>query len=417
VRAAVDVFERAASDPTAELFNTARERSLLPYFRPAGSAVAPRVEVDGEPRLMLASANYLGLADHPAVIAGARDALERYGGSTTGSRLLNGTLDLHEELEAEIADWLQTEDALVFSTGYQANVGAISALVGPGDTVVVDSSDHASIIDGSVLSRAKMRAFKHDRLDLLEETLDLAVRDGGGVLVVVDGVFSMSGGVARVPEIARLCAERGARLLVDEAHGTGVLGERGTGASELFGVEDRVDLRMGALSKALGAAGGFIAGPRPVIDYLRVTARALLFTTSGVPAALGAALAAVRLRRSEEGRERAAATLANAIFFRDALERAGFSVPPLVDVPSGERLVPPIVPVFVGDDATAITMWRDLYDNGIHTSVALYPAVARGRALLRSCVMATHAREDLERAVGAFERAAAAPVNPELERV
>jgi 8-amino-7-oxononanoate synthase len=417
MRAAVDVFERAASNPTVALFNAARERSLLPYFRPAGSACAPTVEVDGEPRLMLASANYLGLADHPAVIAGAREALERYGGSTTGSRLLNGTLDLHERLEAEIADWFGSEDALVFSTGYQANVGAISALVGPGDTVVVDSSDHASIIDGCVLSRAKMRAFKHERLDLLEETLDLAVRDGGGVLVVVDGVFSMSGGIAPMPEIARLCRERGARLLVDEAHGTAVLGERGTGASELFGVEDQVDLRMGALSKGLAAAGGFIAGPRAVIDYLRVTARALLFTTSGVPAALGAALAAIRLRRSDEGRERAASTLANAVFLRNALDAAGFKVPPLVDVPAGERVVPPIVPVFIGDDATAITMWRELYEHGIHTSVALYPAVPRGRALLRNCVMATHTREQLGGAVEAFERAAAAPVTPELERV
>ena len=261
---------------------------------------------------MLGSNNYLGLTGDERVKQGALDALNRYGTGLTGSRFLNGTTDLHLELERELADWFGTEGALVFTTGHQANLGALGTILGPADTVVVDSGDHASILDGCILSRAKLRPFRHNRLDRLEKTLEKAAADDGGVLVVVDGVFSMEGDVAPLPEITELSHRYGARVMVDEAHAVGVLGARGAGASELFGVEDQVDLRMATFSKSLASCGGVIAGPADVIEYLRVSSRPFMFTASAVPAALGAALAAVRICRSDEGRELFAQVLENA---------------------------------------------------------------------------------------------------------
>ncbi len=257
--------------------------------------------MEGAERIMLGSNNYLGLTGDERVIAGARDALERYGTGLTGSRLLNGTIDLHLELERELAEWMGTEEAIVFTTGHQANVGTLGTLLAPGDTVIADSADHASILDGCLLSRAKLRPFRHGRLDKLEKMLERAEDDGGGVLVVVDGVFSMEGDVADLPQIVELCKAHGARLMVDEAHAAGVLGARGAGASEQFGLESDVDLRMGTFSKSLASCGGFIAGSHEVIDFLRISSRAFLFTAAAVPAAVGAALAALRIVRSDEG--------------------------------------------------------------------------------------------------------------------
>src|SRR5881409_3894957 len=269
----IDVFAKARDFDRAELLRAVREAGALPYFRELTGPAGPVVEMEGAERVMLGSNNYLGLTSDERVQQGAADALARYGTGLTGSRLLNGTIPLHLELEREIAEWMGTEDALVFSTGHQANLGALGTLLGPGDTVVVDSGDHASILDGCTLSRAKLRPFRHGRLDRLERTLEKAADDGGGVLVVVDGVFSMEGDVAPLPEIVELCSRFGARLMVDEAHALGVLGARGAGTCELFAVEDRVDLRMGTFSKSLASCGGFIAGPAEVIDFLRVSAR------------------------------------------------------------------------------------------------------------------------------------------------
>ena len=257
---------------------------------------------------------------------GARDALEHYGTGLTGSRLLNGTIPLHLDLERELAEWMGTEEAIVFTTGHQANVGTLGTILAPGDTVIADSGDHASILDGCLLSRAKLRPFRHNRLDKLEKALGRAADDGGGVLVVVDGVFSMEGDVAQLPEIVELCEAHGARLMVDEAHGAGVLGARGAGASELFGVEDRVDLRMGTFSKSLASCGGFIAGSHEVIDYLRIQSRAFLFTAAAVPAAVGAALAALRVIRSADGPPLFAQVLDNARYLEDGLHALGYRV-------------------------------------------------------------------------------------------
>src|SRR5689334_15816332 len=229
---AIDVFEKVRGHERAEQLRAAREADLLPYFRRLESPAAPVVEMEGAPRIMLGSNNYLGLTGDPRVIQGARDALERYGTGLTGSRLLNGTIDLHLELEAELAQWMNTEDAIVFTTGHQANVGCLGTLLGPGDTVIADSADHASILDGCLLSRAKLRRFRRDRLARLAKMLERAGDDGGGVLVVVGGVFSREGDVADLKLIVELTQAHGARLMVDEAHGVGVLGARGAGASE-----------------------------------------------------------------------------------------------------------------------------------------------------------------------------------------
>lgn len=401
-RAQVDLFEKARNHERLELLRAARELDMLPYFRVMESPAKPIVEMEGAARIMLGGNNYLGLTEDERVIRGAREAVDRYGTGMTGSRLLNGTTWMHLELEAELADWMGAEDAIVFTTGHQANVGTLGTILSPGDTVIADSGDHASILDGCLLSRAKLRPFRHNRLDKLEKALERAAGDGGGVLVVVDGVFSMEGDIAPLREITELCARHGARLMVDEAHGAGVLGARGAGTSELLGVEDRVDLRMGTFSKSLASCGGFIAGSAEVIEYLRVQSRAFLFTASAVPAATGAALAALRVVRSDEGRELLARVLDNARYFRDALEERGFAVVQPQPLPDSTDVVTPIIPVLVGDDWRAGLLWKGLWDEGVFVNTAIHPAVPPGGALLRTSVMATHDRPTLDRALEAF---------------
>jgi len=395
---AIDVFAKVRGHERAEQLRAARETDLLPYFRTVESSAAPVMAMEGAERIMLGSNNYLGLTGDPRVIAGARDALERFGTGLTGSRLLNGTTELHLELEREIAEWMGTEEAIVFTTGHQANVGTLGTILSPGDTVIADSADHASILDGCILSRAKLRPFRHGRLDKLEKMLERAVEDGGGVLVVVDGVFSMEGDVADLPRIVELCKAHGARLMVDEAHAAGVLGARGAGTSEHFGLEADVDLRMGTFSKSLASCGGFIAGSHEVIDFLRISSRAFLFTASAVPAAIGAALAALRIIRSDEGPQLFAQVLDNARYLRDGLRDLGFEVH---DV--GPPVTTPVIPVVVGDDWKAVLLWRALYDAGVYVNVALHPAVPPAGALLRTSVMATHDRPTLDRALQTFE--------------
>src|ERR671936_1254067 len=243
-RAPVDVFEKARTHDRKEQLEAAKEADLLPYFRLISSEAGPVVEMEGQEKIMLGSNNYLGLTGDPRVKAAAREALDRYGTALTGSRLLNGTIPLHLELEHEIAEWMGTADAIVFTTGYQANLGTIGTIVAPGDTVICDSGDHASILDGCRLSGAKLRPFRHNRMDRLERMLERAGADGGGMLVIVDGVFSMEGDLCPIPDVLELTERYGARLMVDEAHAVGVLGATGAGSCELFGIGDRVDLRM-----------------------------------------------------------------------------------------------------------------------------------------------------------------------------
>lgn len=398
----IDVFAKAREHEDLARLRVARELDALPYFHVLEGPTLPIVEMEGKARIMLGSNNYLGLTGDERVKQGAREALERYGTGLTGSRFLNGTTDMHVQLEHELAGWLGTEAALVFTTGHQANVGTLGTILAPGDTVVVDSGDHASILDGCILSRAKLRAFRHNRIDRLERTLEKAASDGGGILVVVDGVFSMEGDVAPLPQIVELCSRFGARLMVDEAHALGVLGATGAGTCELFGVEDRVDLRMATFSKSLASCGGVIAGPVDVIEYLRVSSRPFIFTASAVPAAIGATLAAVRICRSDEGRELFARVLDNARYLHGAFSELGFRVVKPTRLDHSTAVLTPVVPIVVGDDWKAAFLWKALYEAGVFVNTAIHPAVPPSGALLRTSVMATHDHPTLDAAIEIF---------------
>src|SRR4051794_18258180 len=396
-----DLFEKARTHERLEQLQAAREHDLLPYFRLIESEAGPLMEVEGKERVMLGSNNYLGLTGDPRVKAAARDALEAYGTGLTGSRFLNGSTPLHAELEREIADWMAADGALVFTTGYQANLGCLGTILQPGDTVICDSADHASILDGCRLSGAKLRPFRHNQMEKLEKMLDRASGDGGGVLVVVDGVFSMEGDICDLPSIVELCDRYGARLMVDEAHGVGVLGASGAGACELFGLEDEVDLRMGTFSKSLASCGGFIVGGAEVIEFLKISSRAFMFSASAVPAAVGAALGALKVIRSD-GPELMGKLLDNARYLRQGFRQLGLRVVEPGTLPDGTEAVTPVVPVLVGEDWQAVLLWKALFDAGVYTNVALHPAVPPAGALLRTSLMATHERSHLDRALEIF---------------
>jgi 8-amino-7-oxononanoate synthase len=405
-RTPVDVFEKARTHDRRELLEIAKQSDLLPYFRVLTSEAGPVVEMEGRETIMLGSNNYLGLTGDQRVKQAARDALETYGTGLTGSRLLNGTTPLHLELERELAEFMDAEEVLVFTTGHQANAGCIGTILGPEDTVICDSADHASILDGCKLSGARLRPFRHNQMPKLEKMLERASEDGGGVLVVVDGVFSMEGDLCDLPAIVELCGRYGARLMVDEAHAVGVLGARGAGTCELFGLEDAVDLRMGTFSKSLASCGGFIAGPADVIEYLRYASRPFIFTASAVPAAVGAALGALRIIRSD-GPELMGRLLDNARYLRAGFRRLGLRVVEPGTLADGTEATTPVVPVVVGEDYQAALLWKALYDAGVYTNVAIHPAVPPGGALLRTSLMATHERAHLDRALEIIERVTA----------
>jgi 8-amino-7-oxononanoate synthase len=400
------ILRRTRSDPRVLEYRLARQATALPYFRPMTGQLGAVVQVEGRERVMLGSNNYLGLASHPRVIDAAREALHRYGTGSTGSRLLNGTLDLHIELEATLAEWLGAGDALAFTTGYQANIGMLTGLLCASDVVVCDSADHASILDGASISGARLMPFRHGRLDRLERLLQRQAPIHEGLLVVVDSVFSMGGDVADLPRIASICRDFGAALAVDEAHAVGVLGTHGQGAASELGVAAETHLRVGTFSKSLASSGGFVAGDADVIDMLRVKARSFLFTTASVPAALGAALAAIGICRSAEGAELIGRLRENVDYLRKGLGAIGLPTVEPTRV-EGRDVASAIVPVVIGDGYYAALLWKALYDRDIYTSVALYPATARNRALIRLSVMAIHTREHLDRALEAFADIAA----------
>jgi 8-amino-7-oxononanoate synthase len=369
-----------------------------PYFRAMQTANSPRIEMDGRPRMMLGSNNYLGLADHPLVIEGARLALERFGAGSTGSRLLNGTIDLHLELEAEIADWYGTEAAIVCTTGHQANLATVGTLAGRGDVIVSDADAHASLHDAAKFTDAQSVRFRHNDIDNLAEKLAAAAKRGRPALVTVDGVYSMEGDLAPIDQIAEACREHDALLLVDEAHSVGVFGPNLTGVTELYGKAGTTPLRTGTFSKSIASTGGFAVGSRDFIDAIRTNGRAFLFTAAGVPAAIGGALAAVRLIRSAEGQERAERCLANARFLRDSLSSLGVPMADPAIGPDGAETVTPIVPVIVGESLRAFATWHELYERGVFAALAHYPAVPLNRATLRLAVTAEHTFADLEEA-------------------
>lgn len=389
--AAPDLFAKV-DDPRLAVWRDAEAQGILPFFREVDGEIGPTASVGGRRVVMLGSNNYLGLTTDERVRRAAVDAVDRFGTGVTGSRLLNGTLTLHRQLEETLAEWVGMESALVFTTGYGANLGLLAALLGPDDAVVLDSAAHASLVDGARMGEGTLRAFRHNRPNSLRRTLRSwrAQPDAGAVLVAVDGIYSMEGDWAPLPEIAAACAEGGARLLVDEAHSLGVVGPDGAGTAAATGV--RPDLVMGTFSKSLASCGGFVAGPAAVVDWLKITCRPLLFTASGVPAALGAALAAVGIARSEGWRREAVA--ARAAQLRTGLAELGYRL--------GAAADSPIVAVHVEGAIEAGLLWRALLDAGVYTNCALPPAVPR--PVLRTSVMATHTEADITRALDAFAR-------------
>jgi 8-amino-7-oxononanoate synthase len=385
----VELYEKCAQFTAAR---KALEEGYYPYFIPLTDTEGTEVTIDGRRLIMIGSNNYLGLTMHPKVREAAIAALRQYGPSCTGSRFLNGSLKLHLQLEEELADFVGKEAALVFSTGYQTNVGTISALVGRDDVVITDKEDHASIVDGCRLSYGKMLRFRHGDMQSLKRALAKCEPDQGK-LVVVDGIFSMGGDIAPLPEIIPLCKKYKARLMVDDAHSVGVLGENGRGTASYFGVTDDVDLIMGTFSKSFASLGGFIAGDELAIHYIQHHARSLIFSASMPPACVAACLAALEIMRAEP--ERPQRLLALADRMRQGYQGLGYN--------TGDSETP-IIPIILGDDMPTFMMWRALLDAGVYTNAVIPPAVPPSKSLLRTSYMATHTEEQMDRVLSLFEQ-------------
>ena len=388
VEKSTDIFSKCFS------FNKAKSlisQGLYPYFRTIESAQDPEVIMNGKRMIMVGSNNYLGLTSHPKVKEAAIDAIRKYGTGCAGSRFLNGTLDIHVRLEEKLARFMRKEAALIFSTGFQVNLGVISALVGKDDLVIIDKMDHASIIDGCRLSFGGIRKFRHNDMSELERVLK--EYEDTDKLIVVDGVFSMEGDIANLPEIVALSKKYGARIMVDDAHGIGVLGKTGRGTAEHFGLEDEVDLVMGTYSKSLASIGGFISGSTDVIHYIKHVARPLIFSASPPPASVASVSAAIDIIESEpERRERLWKNTAKML---SGFKSLGFQV--------GHSQTP-VIPVIVGEDEKAFIMGMMLQEEGVFANVAVTPAVPNGMALIRTSYMATHTDEHLDVVLKAFKK-------------
>lgn len=364
--------------------NAAKAAGIYPYFKAISKLNGPHCTVNGREMIMLGSNNYLGLTTHPKVRQAATQALEQYGTSCSGSRFLNGTLDLHEQLEEELAEFMSREAVQVFSTGFTTNQGIIAPLVGRDDTVIIDRLVHASIIDAVRLGFGKVRRFRHNDPESLRRNLEVS-QDSRGVLVVVDGVYSMDGDIAPLREIAAASKEYGARLMVDDAHGLGVLGKSGRGVLEHFDLFDQVDLVMGTFSKSFASLGGFVAGDEQVISYIKHNSRALIFQAAMPPSAVAAVLAALDVMRTEpEHRER---LWENTHFLLESFKALGFD--------TGATQTP-IIPIIIGEDIPTAIFWKRLFDEGVFTNCVVAPAVPPGAQRLRTSLMATHSRTDLE---------------------
>jgi len=382
-----DIFSKTAEFTLVE---RARDLQIYPFFQALDNNDGSEAQIYGRRVLMFGSNNYLGLTRHPYVMEAARDAVLKYGTSLTGSRLLNGTTHLHEELEARIARFLRKEAALVFTTGYQTNLGTISSLVDKRSVAVVDKADHASIYDGAHLADGDVVRFKHNDARHLETVLK-RIGEERACLVIVDGVYSMGGDIADLPRIVDVCKRHHARLLVDDAHGIGVIGEGGRGTASHFNLESDVDLVMGTFSKSLASIGGFLAGPKKVLEWVQHFARSMLFSASLPPASTAAALAALDvLEREPEIVTRLQKLGAQ---WRQGLNSLGFD--------TGQSQTP-IVPVNVGDEYSTVMFWKALLEEGVYTNPAIYPAVNMHEAILRTSCMATHTPEQVEQALEKF---------------
>lgn len=384
----MDIFEKCRSYTVAK---DAIERGIYPYFIPLTENEGTEVEFKGHRLIMCGSNNYLGLTTHPKVREAACQATDRFGTSCTGSRFLNGTLEFHEQLEHELAEWVGKEAALVFSTGMQVNLGTISALVGRNDFVILDKDDHASIVDGARLGYGKIERFRHNDMNHLERVLKSLPQEGGRLLVV-DGLFSMEGDLANLPEIIPIAKKYNTRIMVDDAHAMGVIG-KGHGTAAEFGVTDDVDLIMSTFSKSFASLGGFIAGDENVVHYIKHSARSMIFSASIPPGNAAAALASLQVMREEP--ERIARVIAIGAKMRSGFTALGFNI--------GQSETP-VIPIIIGDDEKTFLTWKLLFDAGVFVNPVISPAVSAGHQLLRTSYMATHSDEQLDRVLEIFEQ-------------
>ncbi len=384
----IDLFEKCEKRMLAD---DIRERGLYPYFHALESRQDTEVMMEGKRRIMLGSNNYLGLTTCPEVIEAGVRAYQELGSGCSGSRFLNGTLKLHLELEAELAEFLRKDAVVTFSTGFQSNLGIISAIVGMHDYVIMDRENHASLYDGCRLSFGKMLRFMHGDMEDLEKKLR-KVPENCGCLIVTDGVFSMGGDIANLPEICRLAKKYGARVMVDDAHGLGVIGEGGRGAASYYGLEDEVDIYMGTFSKSLASLGGYMAASARVADYVRHVSRPFIFSASIPPANCAAALAALRQLRAHP--ELVETLQSNALYMRTLLREREIKMRPS----NGDRI--PIIPIYTYDEIPTLEIAKELYENGVYVNSSLPPAAAPHECLLRTSLMATHTHALIDEAVG-----------------
>jgi 8-amino-7-oxononanoate synthase len=385
----VDLFDKCRAFTRADEL---KALDLYPFFTPIEEALGNRIKVKGRPMIMVGSNNYLGLAHHPKAKAAARDAVDRYGVGTCGSRFLTGTLDLHEKLEERLAKFMRREAALTFSTGFQTNLGIISTIAGKGDHIIVDRMVHASIIDACRLSFATVHKYKHNSMKDLERIL-ASLDPGAGKLIVVDGVFSMEGDIADLPGIIPLARKYGARVLIDDAHGIGVLGANGRGTAEHFGLEKEVDLVMGTFSKTFASIGGVIVGDKPVISYIKHHARTMMFSAAATPASVASVLAILDMLETQP--ELRARLWVVTERMRTGYQAMGYNTGP-------SRT--PIIPILVHNDEKCFMLWRLLREEGIFTTPVIYPAVPPGQSLIRTSYGAGHTDEELDSVLAAFEK-------------
>lgn len=383
-----DLFDKLGSFTLAQ---EAREMGIYPYFRALSDSEGTTATFEGKDVVMLGSNNYLGLTTDPRVRQAAAEALARFGTSVTGSRFLNGTLELHLELERRLAKFVGKEAALVFSTGYQANLGAISAIVGKGEYAILDKDAHACIVDGAMLSRGEMKRFKHNDLDDLDRVLSNLPQDAAK-LVIVDGVYSMGGDIAPLPEIVEICKKHNTRIMVDDAHGVGVTGQ-GRGTLSHFNMTNDIDLMMGTFSKSFASIGGFIAGDADVMDYIQHHARSLIFSAALPAPNAAAVLAALDIIETEP--EHVARVWDNADYMRKHLQEMGYN--------TGHSNTP-IIPIIIGDKFKTGLTWRALIEAGVYTNPVVPPATPPNGSLLRTSYTATHTKEHLDRALEGFKK-------------
>lgn len=385
----MDLFEKCYSFTRAE---EAQKMDLYPYFTPIQEVNGNKVKIDGKDVIMVGSNNYLGLINHPKVMEAAHQALERYGVSTCGSRFLNGTLDIHVRLEERLAEFMKKEAALAFSTGFQTNLGIVSTVTRKGDAIITDRMVHASIIDACRLSFGNVYKYKHNNMEDLEKILSSMDKEAGK-LIIVDGVFSMEGDLAYLPGIVELANKYNAKVMVDDAHGIGVMGKNGRGTAEHFGVEDDVDLIMGTFSKSFASLGGFVAGKKKVISYIKHFARSLIFSASITPASVATVLATLDIIEKEPERRERLWQITEKM--KSGFQAMGYDTGPTET---------PVIPVIIGSDELTFMLWRLLRESGIFTNPVIYPAVPKDQSLIRTSYSATHSEKELEIVLATFEK-------------